>query len=338
MSLYRLSVPVMNSNLTDETREQHLIELRRAMTDRVFIALDRCLATEGDPERLALMSRLSDNIAYFAKHGLDVGVWTPTLGFGVPLARKDVANVDSFTRITSIKGAVGKDAFCPMDERFTALIGGLVTDIARAGARLIMLDDELCLSVRPGLGCACDLHMAEYRRRIDESIDRADLTRKVFSGGPSRYRDAWLDLMGDTLKGFCRKVRAAVDSVDPAIRLGFCAGYTSWDVEGADALELTRILAGKTRGFLRFTGAPYWISLRRFRGQTLQTVIESVRMQEAWCAGSGVEVFHEADSYPRPRYHVPAALVECYDLCLRASGGMDGLKYLMDYTSSPLNE
>jgi len=109
-------------------------------------------------------------------------------------------------------------------------------------------------------------------------------------------------------------------------------------VEGADALELTRILAGQTRGFLRFTGAPYWVCLGRFRGQNLQTIIEAVRMQEAWCAGNDIEVFHEADSYPRPRYHVPAALVECYDLCLRASGGMDGLKYLMDYFASPLNE
>jgi hypothetical protein len=338
MSRFRLSVPVMNSNVTAASREQHLAELRRAGADRVFIALDRCLAEAGDPERAAAFSRLGENIAYFAEAGLEVGVWTPTLGFGGPLAKKDLARVGQYARITSVGGATALDAFCPMDGQFVALIGGVLRDIALAGARMIMLDDELCLSVRPGLGCACDLHMAEYRRRLGEDVHREELLAKVFSGGPGRHRDAWLDLMGDTLREFCRAMRAAVDGVHPAIRMGFCAGYTSWDVEGADALELTRILAGGTRPFLRFTGAPYWVALRRFAGQSLPTVIETVRMQSAWCAGQDVETFHEADSYPRPRYHVPAALVECYDLCLRASGGMDGLKYLLDYTAPPLSE
>ena len=146
--------------------------------------------------------------------------------------------------------------------------------------------------------------------------------------------------MGDTLRRFAKKVRTTVDRIDPTLRVGFCAGYTSWDMEGVDALELTRILAGDTAPFLRFTGAPYWAarSVDRFNGQPLAAIIEEARAQEKYCRDSGVEVFFEADSFPRPRYAVPSSLLECFSLPLHATGGMGELAYLFDYYSSPTYE
>jgi hypothetical protein len=38
-----------------------------------------------------------------------------------------------------------------------------------------MLDDDLCLSVRPGLGCACDNHLSEFSRRMGRSITLEEL-------------------------------------------------------------------------------------------------------------------------------------------------------------------
>jgi hypothetical protein len=82
--------------------------------------------------------------------------------------------------------------------------------------------------------------------------------------------------MGDSLRDFARKMRESADKVDPSIRMGFCSGYTSWDLEGADAIELTKIFAGDNKPFLRYTGAPYWVPQVRFKGQSLQTIVERI--------------------------------------------------------------
>lgn len=174
------------------------------------------------------------------------------------------------------------------------------------------------------------------KKKIGEKHSLEELKTLIFTGNENKYRNAWLDVMGDTLREFCRKVRNSVDKASENIRVGLCAGYTSWDIEGADAVELSKILAGKTKPFLRFTGAPYWTTkhVNRFNRQGLNTVIECVRAQEKWCRDSGIEIFNEADSYPRPRYHVPASYIECFDIALRASGNMGTLKYIFDYKSS----
>jgi len=144
----------------------------------------------------------------------------------------------------------------------------------------------------------------------------------------------------DTLIRFAEKVRAKIDEVNPDIRAGFCAGYTSWDIEGADAAEVTKALAGNTKPFLRFTGAPYWVSkcINRFDGMNPGSINEMARLQEVWCRDSGIEVFAEADSYPRPRYNVASNYIECFDAAITASGGMGDLKYLFEYYSAPQNE
>jgi hypothetical protein len=205
---------------------------------------------------------------------------------------------------------------------------------------MLMLDDDLCLSVRPGIGCFCDKHIALLEAALGESLAGADLLRLFFSGGENRYRNAWLQVMGDTLRRFAGRVRQAADEIKPDLRIGFCAGYTSWDIEGVDAAELTCILAGDTKPFLRFTGAPYWAarSVDRFQGLPIAAIVEETRAQEYFCRDSGIEVFFEADSYPRPRYAVPSSLLECFSLACHASGGIGELAYLFDYYASSVYE
>ncbi len=325
--MFSPDVPIMNSNIHPATRGQYLEQFRAAQVGRVWIALDRIsLFERGDS-----MARLRSNIDYFQAAGYEVGVWVQAYGFGDPLPKGAARD---WTRICSLSGkqAAG-DAFCPEDERFTAAYCDWVVDIAHTGARLIMLDDDLCLSVRPGIGCFCDRHLA----LLEQKIGRKPALDQIFVGGRNPDRDAFLAVMGETNRKFCRAVREAVDRIDPTIRVGYCAGYTSWDLEGADPLELSRILAGKTKPFFRFTGAPYWVEKNRFDGQTLASVIECARLQLAWSRQSGAEVFAEADSYPRPCYNVPAMLIENFDLAMHAAG-VKSLKYLFDYYASPQYE
>lgn len=83
-------------------------------------------------------------------------------------------------------------------------------------------------------------------------------------------------------------------------------------------------------------GAPYWVSSRRFERQSLQNIIENVRLQQTWCGD--VEIFCEADSYPRARNQVPAAYIECFESALRIDGLGGSLKYLIDYYAPPRYE
>jgi len=318
-------VPVLNSNVTESSRTLFLEQAKQANASRVWIALDRSSLFNREDH----LERLEENLRFFESHGMDAGVWIQAFGFGEPLSYKQCG----WTRIKSVTGVAREaDTFCPEDPDFIAAYLAWVQDIARLSPALILLDDDLCLSVRPGIGCFCDRHLELLQKEVGNDIDPT----RLFVGGKSRHRDAWFRIMGNTMRSFCQKVRNAVDEIDPDVRVGLCAGYTSWDIEGTDPIELSKILAGRTRPFFRLTGAPYWASpeINRFPGQRLSAIIENARNQTAWCKDADIEFFAEADSYPRPCYHTPAMLIENFDLAMHASG-VKSLKYLFDYYSSP---
>jgi uncharacterized protein YbjT (DUF2867 family) len=66
---------------------------------------------------------------------------------------------------------------------------------------------------------------------VGEELSEADLPRLLFTDGKNKYRSAWLQMVGDSNRRFARRLRAAVDSVDPTQRMGFCAGFTSYDID-----------------------------------------------------------------------------------------------------------
>ena len=328
---YYPDVPIALGTLNEQTKFTFLEMLRNAQAKRVWIC---CVDTFMNNDRVRLED-CAEYVRFFRENGLECGIWIRSLGFGTPLPAN--APKAPWTRLTSVTGKAPEvDAFCPEDPGFVESYLEYVKKIAAGGPQLIQLDDEHCLSVRPGIGCFCQRHRKLMAERLGEEIELDGLPENIFTGGRNKYRDAWLDVSRETHLRFTTKVREAIHSVDPAIRVGFCAGYTSWDVEGIDALSLTKNLAGDTAPFLRFTGAPYWCNTvkGRFPGQKLNTVIECAREQAAWSRDSGVEVFGEADSYPRPTYQSHANLIECFDIAMQAEG-VKSLKYLFDYYSGP---
>lgn len=324
--MLRPDVPFMNSNLNQSSRELFLKQARQANAGRVWIALDRKSLFCRDNH----MELLKENLHFFESHGFETGVWMQAFGFGDPLPYQEC----DWTRLRSITGISREiDAFCPEDPQFTEAYLALVRDVARLSPALIMLDDDLCLSIRPGICCFCDRHI----RLLEDEVGKIDDLTKLFTGKQNSLRDAWFRVMGNTMRSFCQKVRRTVEEINPRIRVGLCAGYTSWDIEGTDPIELSLILAGENRPFFRLTSAPYWITHNRIPGQRLSAVIENARNQIAWCKNNNVEIFAEADSYPRPCYHTPAMMIENFDLSMHAAG-IKSLKYLFDYYSSPIYE
>lgn len=334
--MYKISVPLVRFY---ERHDEILAELQKLQAERVFLCPSRGIGLSDD-EKEAELQRLSENIAFFESKGYEVGVWISTIGHGGELLGViEGTEVPPFTNLVGIRGKVNTDSFCPLDPDFVKHQCDRVEAIARAGARMIMLDDDYRLATRSDNGCLCKYHIKEYEKRLGERVAPEDVMNKAFTGGKNKYRDAYLSMMGDTLRNFSKALRDAVDKVDENIRMGACSCVSVWDSDGIDSIEIARILAGKTKPFIRFIGAAYWPSGWSRPANRLSYVIELERMQRKWCEDSGIEIFGEGDVYPRPRYFVPSAYLEGMDTALRADGGFDGiLKYAIDYSSSPVYE
>lgn len=235
--------------------EKTIENLKRMKADRVYIAIVSRYPLYKCEERTNTIKLLAEKSKRVQAEGFETAAWVSTLGYGGKVLDINEEVSNKLTHKRSMTGEVARDAFCSLDPEFVRIECEFIKEIAEAGIKMIMLDDELVQAILPGLACTCDLHLAEYRRRLGEDIKPEEIRDKVYTGGKSRYRDIWLDMLGDTLRTFCKALRTAVDEVDPDIRMGFCAGCTSFDLEGVDAIELSHILAGRNKPFLRFTGA-----------------------------------------------------------------------------------
>lgn len=335
--MYKLSVPASVRLFTEENIPHYLQTLRAIHADRVFLHGVGAVYSDKQSVTQAL-DMMKKIVPLLQAEGYEVGIWLNGLGHGGSLLPEHARNAAGLTRIRGLDGGEIEDSFCPMDPDFSRAYCELVRRTAEAHPDIIMLDDDYRLSVRGyGVGCACDRHLAELSRRMGEPVVREGLRDRIFSGGENPLRSEWLRLMRDTLEDFARELRKAADSVDDSIRMGICMCYDTWDLDGSDGIRLARIFAGKNEPFLRTIGAPYWTALH-WNGY-LNSVIEYNRMQTSWCRESGIEVFTEGDVCPRPRYRVPSAYLELYDMALLCAGEADGiLKYMLDYGLNPRYE
>lgn len=229
-----------------------------------------------------------------------------------------------YTKIFGFLNRESKLQNCPLDENFLYDHAEFAKKLAAAGTDIIMYDDDFRFGfIDSGFGCMCRYHMKAMEERLCEPLSEGGLYEKIFTGGKNRYRDAWYEATGESLKNFALKMREAVDTVNPRVRIGACSCMTVWDTDGVDSYTLARCFAGKTRPFVRLIGAPYWAAMGMLWGNRIQDVIELERMQLGWRReeDGDIEVFSEGDVYPRPRFRVPAAYLEALDTALRADGG-----------------
>ena len=323
--MYKISVPVMNAHAIRSGRERLVEELHRLDAERVFLAMD---TYELDPQKQKEnFETLRENVQYFKKQGFEVGAWTWTFW---------IVNNTRYLPKQAVDGTEYTDFVCPLDEEFRAFAKDYLEQIAATGVDLIMFDDDFRYGYLggPSPACLCDLHLDAIRNIVGENCSRELVREQILKGGKNKYRDAWLQVNGDGFRLFAKEMRTAVDRVDPAIRLGACACMTSWDIDGTDAYELAKIMAGNTKPFVRLIGAPYW-AVNKSYNSTLQDVVELERMESAWTRNGEIEIMAEGDAYPRPRINCPANFVEGFDTAIRASGCTDGiLKYGIDYYSN----
>jgi len=327
--MYDTFVPISMTTITEDSLPLFAEFLKKTEATRVFLC---CVAEIYRPHSMIFTDpqRIRNAISYFRNLGLEVGVWVNTFGHGELLAHQQQVDFGNYTRMEGHDGRTAPVAFCPLDEQFVADFTKGIRQLASLAPDMIMLDDDMRFNLRKkffDLACFCPKHLAWYYELIGEEIPREQIPEKIFTGGKNKYRDAFLDMMGKTLLDFAAKLRTAVDSVNPKIRLGGSITTAIWDSYGTDVIELSRVLAGNTRPFARIAGAPY-------HDTNIIPIIEASRQQCAWGNGE-IEFFCEGDTYPRPRYNVPSRPLELFDLAMLCDGSSDGmLQYVFDYTHS----
>ena len=327
--MHKLSIPLMSSSVNKDNRAAYVRQCREAGVKRVFLA--------HESSSYPIPDALGENVAYFKENGFEVGIWLgDTIGHGFALTHIEGAlETDVFPLIVDITGEKRPFAYCPLDKGFRRYIAAIVAKLAALGPDIVMLDDDFRMSQHgTELCCACPMHLQRIGEILGEEITLEQIRPYVLSGKANKYRDAWLQAQNEGLVQMARDIRAEVDKHNPNTPICTCTPYCCWNVDGTDVAEITRILAGNSKGTLRLTGAPYWaVKKRQF---PLISVFEIARMLASFMENEGFELMSEGDVYPRPRYTCPASYLELYDAVTRIDGGYNGiLKYMFDYMAGP---
>lgn len=324
--MYHISIPAMAISPAFDCSKV-IEDARLAGATRIMLAIDTLSTNKRIMDHY--YNILQAAIREIHEAGLEAAVWF----WGLRIMEDE-----PFTRLTDRLGDKCRRSHrcCPLDEDFLQFMEAHIKTVAAMHPDLILFDDDLTFEnyTYESIGCFCKLHRARMSELLEEPItDTEELYRKMFTGKPNKYRDALLRVNGDGLKNYAVRMRKAVDSVDPTVRMGQCGCVTTFDQDGVDSFTLSKLLAGSTKPFLRLIGAPYW-EFSGLHGNTLMDVIETERLERSWYPGDDIEILVEGDTYPRPRHQVPAAHLELFDAALRADGSFDGiLKYMLDYYS-----
>ena len=329
--MYKVFIPVMNHKLSEKSKKVLVSEIKRAEATAVFLTFSRVLRSEEMLQKEIAI--FCENKYCLEQNGIKVNAWlAPSIGYGGTGAPYATDN-DAPGAYTRIRFTDGEEvfAYCPTDGDFRGDFIRTLKALCSTGVKEILFEDDFTLSggKRGGaLGCCCKNHRRLLNERLGEKFTDTMIAEHVVTGGPNRFRNVWLDVMGDTLNGFCAEIEREIHKDYPEVRLGLSANSSSFFCEGISAANLAKTIAGKLRPFMRLTGAPYWQN-----AMSLNANVEAIRLQNEFCGGE-IDCMTEGDTYPRPRGFVSASKLEAYDIALRASGETGSiLKYMIDYTS-----
>lgn len=282
-------------------REEHFEEVCEDIRDQFNRGISSCpmfnmtLVPEGNPvwdkvtPMCALYRRYHDALA---PEGIKTGVLVQAcMGHAYTLTP------NPFQRYVNIND--GKEEFicCPEDEAFVEHFCGVLKQIAAEHPDAIMLDDDFRMAVRPGRGCACPRHMAEFNRRAGLNMTREELYEHIMSHPEDDpLTRLFLDLQTESLIKTVKKFREAIDSVDPTIQGINCTSGDNCD----SVIYTNKIFAGKGNPtIVRCANGTYApITVRRFSETMRNGAVRSSRLKK-----NGIDiVLSETDTVPHNRY------------------------------------
>lgn len=230
------------------------------------------------------------------------------------------------------------DALCPLDEEANAAFLGHLRRTMRTGRpSILFIEDDFTLSNHAGLnamkGCFCPLHLAAYARRTGLSQTAAEIAALFRNPEPTNepLRRAFADISRESLVALAKRIRAAVDEVDPKVRICLCqSGFV--DVDGDSTEAVARALAGGTRPLVRIFGAGYF-------NENRPSDLPVELAHAFWSAAHlppDIELLHESDPYPHSRFYNSTRFLMSEVFAAFMAGVDDSFLYCTAYSDDPL--
>ena len=264
--------------------------------------------------------------------GLEVNWWcAPSIRY-----------VSAFAPLQDAWGATSEDnKKCPLDPAFQADWAAKVkAAVAAARPRIVNIEDDFTLSWGRGLkrgGCFCRRHLARFAEIHGRPLTGPEIAAAFEhrTGENLPVRRAFAACVRESLCAIASAVRAAVDEVDPTVRICLCEPGSGADIDG-DALEaVVRAFAGpNTRPALRPHGSIYGAQttpsdIPGALGHTLYTLERLPK---------DIETFYEADPYPHNRFFSSAAQMGSLMAGAVFMGAENLQLYCLQYLDDPLED
>lgn len=168
-------------------------------------------------------------------------------------------------------------------------------------------------------GCFCQEHLRLFSEGVGEAVDRQTLLQKVTAPGePHPWRQEWLALSRETLLQPALKLRAAVASAAPGVRLGLMTSNPDiHSAEGRDWPSLQEAL-GNDPFLCRPHVEPYT------ERPAIDTPPSMARLTIANLHGP-IEIYPELESSPRGGVYSKSStfsLWECFNAAVYGSRGI----------------
>ena len=225
MSKKDLYTQIEIRHINDENRMTYLSDLRAAGVTVVLLSGTE-LFEEGR-EKDEMFAHIAQEISFFKKEGFRVAFWTNSLGYGIPRSPLFDKLFGHSYRLTEFGGGTCT-AVCTTDPAFTDHCREVTRSLIRAGADMILWDDDLVQSVRPGFCCVCPGHLALMRKRMGHDCTPDEL-RDSFTGAPNARERKFVSssAANHTTRSCLRASGRTTTSKFPGVRLSAAANTST---------------------------------------------------------------------------------------------------------------
>lgn len=245
-----------------------------------------------------------------------------------------------FSPIVDSEGRQSEDnKKCPFYEDFASDFASKIKAVAKSRPKIINIEDDFTLSWGRGLGrsgpCYCKKHLKAFATLYGKALSAKEIDDAFKNRTPEnlKIRQAFAESIRQSLVFIAAKVRAAVDEVDPTIRIMLC--QSSGIIKDGDALvPVLRAFAGNTRAAVRPSGAIYG-------AETTPADIPRALSYTLWTLEHlppDIETFYEADVYPHNRFFSSASQLMSLMAGAQMMGCDNHLLYALQYLDDPFED
>ncbi len=292
-------IPALDGNEKERAEDIIRVEKERIADMSLLIFT---LVPEGNPpiDKFGVLAKryekMRDAINGRAKLGI---LLQATIGHGYVL--KNENNLEHLVKIVDLKE--NKYRCCPLGEGVIKYMQEICRKSAQLKPDHIMIDDDFRMyTTRGNAGCLCSLHLKKISEKLGREISAKEAQAHLFGTTEENKRVAKIidEVIIDSICDLAKKMREAIDEVDPKIRGSVCV--CADDIRYA--ARLGKIFAGKGNvPIIRINNARY--ASANITPRTFAHTMYSSVQQMAPIKDAGI-IIAETDTLPHNRYGTSA--------------------------------